>query len=74
MCEICKRVEFNTDDPRDRALLVEKPSLMSYGKHGIFINGPEMLFLQYYVGYFIVLSKTPISFCPVCGDKLEEGK
>lgn len=70
MCEICERVEFETNNPDDRDLLLTKLTLVEHGSHSVFINGSELLLVEYNVGYFIIRQRETIRCCPICGEKL----
>ena len=70
MCKICERVEFETNNPNDRDLLLTKLALTDYGPQSVFINGRELLLVEYNIGYFMIRQRKTIEFCPVCGKKL----
>ncbi|EPM8068617.1 hypothetical protein HQ637_04860 [Enterococcus faecium] len=72
MCKICDRVEFETSNLDDRDLLLIKPPLVEYGRQSVFINGSELLLVEYNIGYFIIRKRETINFCPLCGRALEQ--
>lgn len=72
MCKICDRVEFETNNPDDRDLLLIKLPLIEYGAQSVFINGSELLLVEYNIGYFIIRKRETINFCPLCGRALEQ--
>lgn len=68
-CEYCEtQVFFETDNPNDRQKLMDKQSLMS----NVYVNGNELLNVEYYLGYFSIKDRCEINHCPVCGRKFEE--
>lgn len=69
MCEICDRVEFETNNPDDRDLLLTKLNLVEHGSYSVFINGSELLLVEYKVGYFIIRQRETIRYCPICGEE-----
>lgn len=66
-CEYCEKVYFETDDPRDRRKLIDKQSLIS----NVYVNGNELLNVEYHIGYFSIKDRCKINYCPVCGQELE---
>lgn len=68
MCEYCKDVEWQTDDPRDRDLLLGKTFIGG----NFAIDKGSILSFEYNIGYFLVKSRNKINYCPMCGKKLEE--
>ncbi|MEG2684453.1 MAG: hypothetical protein RR929_00175 [Erysipelotrichaceae bacterium] len=68
MCEYCTKVKFETDDPRDRNKLLSKQQL----SRGLYINGCELLTLELHLGYFSIISRGVVNYCPMCGRDLKE--
>lgn len=67
-CEYCEKVSFETGNPSDRKKLIDKQSLMS----NVYVNGNELLNVEYHLGYFSIKDRHEINYCPMCGRKLLE--
>lgn len=63
MCSYCEEVDFETADPRDRDLLLNKKFICQ----NVCINGNEMIVIEPHLGYYVIKDRTKINNCPMCG-------
>ena len=66
-CDYCEFVKFESDDIKDRNKLIDKKPFVKFYDLGLYVNGGELLTIKYGVGYFSVIQRTNIEFCPNCG-------
>ena len=69
-CHYCEFVKFESDDVEDRNKLMDKKPLTEFNSLGLYVNGDELLTIKYGIGYFKVIQRTDIEFCPFCGVNL----
>lgn len=69
-CNYCEFVKFESDDVKDRDKLMDKKPCVEFYDLGLYVNGAELLFIKYGIGYFTVIQRTDIEFCPICGVNL----
>ena len=66
-CHYCEFVKFESDDVEDRNKLMYKKPFVQFYDVGLYINGGELLTVKYGIGYFKIIERTDIKFCPICG-------
>ena len=71
-CDYCEFVKFESDDVDDRRKLMDKKPFVQFYDEGLYINGGELLTVKYGIGYFKVVKRTNIEFCPMCGVDFKE--
>lgn len=71
-CHYCEFVKFESDDIKDRNKLMDKKPCVEFYDLGLYVNGGELLTIKYGLGYFSVIQRTNIEFCPICGVNFKE--
>ena len=71
-CHYCEFFKFESDDLNDRNKLMDKKPLVQFCDSGLYINGDELLTVKYGIGYFKIIERKDIEFCPICGINLKE--
>lgn len=71
-CHYCEFVKFESDDVNDRNKLMDKKPFVQFYDGGLYINGSELLTVKYGIGYFKIIERTDIEFCPMCGVNFKE--
>ena len=71
-CHYCEFVKFESDDVNDRNKLMDKKPFVEFYDLGLYINGPELLTIKYGIGYFKVVKRISVEFCPICGINFKE--
>lgn len=66
-CKYCKEVNIETD--RD-SLILEKEALLEGGARGLYLNGYVLLLVEYKMGYYSILQREVVNYCPMCGKKV----
>lgn len=69
-CHYCELVKFDYGDIKDRNKLMDKKPCAQFYDTGLYVNGGELLTIKYGIGYFKVIQRTDIEFCPFCGVNL----
>ena len=71
-CHYCEFVKFESDEVEDRNKLIDKKPFVEFYDLGLYINGGELLTVKYGIGYFKIIKRTNIEFCPICGVNFKE--
>ena len=73
-CHYCEFVKFESDDVEDRNKLMYKKPFVQFYDVGLYINDGELLTVKYGIGYFKIIERTDIEFCPICGVNFKESE